>query len=91
MQRLWLIALLLGLAQPASANTQEFTRQLLELQQATRVLDSRIQKLESSLQQNQQMLGLLKEVEALKAEVAKAARPGRGSTASDGYAGQAPE
>jgi tol-pal system protein YbgF len=71
MQRLWLIALLLGLAQPASANTQEFTRQLLELQQATRVLDSRIQKLESSLQQNQQMLGLLKEVEALKAEVAK--------------------
>jgi tol-pal system protein YbgF len=71
MQRLWLIVLLLGLAQPASANTQELTRQLLELQQATRVLDSRIQKLESSLQQNQQMLGLLKEVEALKAEVAK--------------------
>jgi len=71
MQRLWLIVLLLGLAQPASANTQELTRQLLELQQATRVLDSRIQKLESSLQQNQQMLGLLKEVEALKAEVAQ--------------------
>jgi len=61
----------MGLAQPTSANTEVLTRQLLELQQATRVLDSRIQKLESSLQQNQQMLGLLKEVEALKAEVAK--------------------
>jgi tol-pal system protein YbgF len=71
MQRLWLIILLLGLVQPASANTEELTRQLRELQQATRVLDSRIQKLESSLLQNQQMLGLLKEVEALKAEVAK--------------------
>lgn len=71
MQRLWLIVVLLGLVQPASANTEQLTRQLLELQQATRVLDSRIQKLESSLLQNQQMLGLLKEVEALKAEVAK--------------------
>ncbi len=71
MQRLWLIVLLLGLVQPASANTEELTRQLLELQQAARALDSRVQKLESSLQQNQQMLGLLKEVEALKAEVAK--------------------
>jgi tol-pal system protein YbgF len=71
MQRLWLILLLLGLVQPASANTEELTRQLRELQQATRVLDGRIQKLEASLLQNQQMLGLLKEVEALKAEVAK--------------------
>lgn len=71
MQRLWLIILLLGLAQPASADTEALTRQLLELQKATRVLDGRIQKLESSLLQNQQMLGLLKEVEALKAEVAK--------------------
>lgn len=71
MQRLWLVVLLLGLAQPASANTEELTRQLLELQQAARALDSRITKLESSLQQNQQMLGLLKEVEAIKAEVAK--------------------
>ena len=71
MQRLWLIILLLGVVQPASANTEELTRQLRELQQATRVLDGRIQKLESSLLQNQQMLGLLKEVETLKAEVAK--------------------
>jgi len=71
MQRLWLIVVLLGLVQPVSANTEQLTRQLLELQQATRVLDSRIQKLESSLQQNQQLLGLLKEVETLKAEVAK--------------------
>jgi len=71
MQRLWLIVVLLGLVQPVSANTEQLTRQLLELQQVTRVLDSRIQKLESSLQQNQQLLGLLKEVETLKAEVAK--------------------
>jgi len=71
MQRLWLIVVLLGLVHPVSANTEQLTRQLLELQQTTRVLDSRIQKLESSLLQNQQMLGLLKEVEALKAEVAK--------------------
>jgi len=71
MQRLWLIILLLGLVHPVSANTEQLTRQLLELQQTTRVLDSRIQKLESSLLQNQQMLGLLKEVEALKAEVAQ--------------------
>jgi len=71
MQRFWLIALLLGLAQPALADTAELTRQLLEVQQSTRALESRIQKLEASIQQNQQLLGLLKEVETLRAEVAK--------------------
>ncbi len=71
MQRFWLIVLLLGLAQPTLADTADLTRQLLEVQQSTRALESRIQKLEASIQQNQQLLGVLKEVETLRAEVAK--------------------
>jgi tol-pal system protein YbgF len=71
MQRIGLFALLLGIAHAASADTPELGRQLVELQQATRALELRIHKLESALQQNQQLLGLLKEVETLKAEVSK--------------------
>lgn len=70
-QRIGLFALLLGIAHVASAETPELGRQLVELQQATRALELRIHKLESALQQNQQLLGLLKEVETLKAEVSK--------------------
>jgi tol-pal system protein YbgF len=61
-----------GLAQPAlAADTAELTRQVQALQQLAGSLDVRLGKLEGAIQQNQQLLGLLKEVETLKAEVAK--------------------
>lgn len=53
------------LAMPlGAADTDELARQL-------QVLDARLAKVESALLQNQQLLGLLNEVETLKAEVAK--------------------
>ena len=62
----------LGLAQPVlAADTAELTRQVQALQQLASSLDVRLGKLEGAIQQNQQLLGLLKEVETLKAEVAK--------------------
>ena len=61
----------LALAQPAGADTAELTRQVQALQQIAGSLDARLTKLESVIQQNQQLLGLLQEVETLKAEVAK--------------------
>lgn len=61
----------LVLTQPVWADTAEFTRQMQALQQIVGSLDSRLTKLESVIQQNQQLLGLLQEVETLKAEVAK--------------------
>jgi tol-pal system protein YbgF len=61
-----------GLAQPVlAADTAELTRQVQTLQQLANSLDVRLGKLEGAIQQNQQLLGLLKEVETLKAEVAK--------------------
>ena len=60
------------LVRPAwAADTDELTRQMRALQQIAGSLDARLTKLESVIQQNQQLLGLLQEVEALKAEVAK--------------------
>ena len=41
------------------------------MQQRVDALDARFGKLEAAMQKNQQMLGLLKEVETLKAEIAK--------------------
>lgn len=64
----------LTLAQPAWAlwgDTSELTRQVQVLQQSQNALDARLGKLEELVQQNQQLLSLLKEVEALKAEIAK--------------------
>ena len=65
----------LVLAQPAQAalfgNTEELTRQTQALQQRVDALDARLGKLEAALQKNQQMLDLLKEVEQIKAEVAR--------------------
>jgi tol-pal system protein YbgF len=69
----------LALAQPAWAqlfgDTTELSRQIQALQQRVDALDvrldARIGKLESAMQQNAQLLGLLKEVETLKAEIAK--------------------
>ena len=61
-----------GLAQPVlAADTAELTRQVQALQQLASSLDVRLGKLEGAIQQNQELLGLLKEVETLKAEVAK--------------------
>jgi tol-pal system protein YbgF len=58
-------------AQPAWADTPDLARQVQVLQRVTDSLNERLAKLEGVIQQNQQLLGLLKEVEALKAEVAK--------------------
>ena len=59
-------------AQPArAASTDELTRQVQALQQQASALDARLVKLEGAIQQNPQLLGLLQEVEALRAEIAK--------------------
>jgi hypothetical protein len=80
-----------ALAQPAWAqlfgNTAELTRQIQALQQQANAVDARLGKLEVAIQQNPQLLDLLKEVELLKAEVARL----RGQpkfNASTGHAGQ---
>ena len=56
---------------PAWGVDKELTRQVIELQADARIQSERIQKLEASFKQNEQLLNLLKEVEALKAEIAK--------------------
>lgn len=56
---------------PAWGADKELTRQVIELQSAARLQDDRIRKLEASIQQNDQLLNLLKEVEALKTEIAR--------------------
>jgi len=64
--------LALMLVRPAwAANTDELARQIQALQQIAGSLDARLARLESGGQQNQQLLGMLQEVEALKSEVAK--------------------
>ncbi len=65
------VLLVCGFSVPAWATDQDLTRQVLEMQSQTRTLENRIAKLEAALLQNQQLLDLLKEVEALKSEVAK--------------------
>ncbi len=52
-------------------STNELTRKVEVLQQLVDSINVRLGKLESSTQQNQQLLGLLQEVETLKSEVAK--------------------
>ncbi len=64
--------LALMLVRPAwAANTDELARQLQAMQQIVGSLDARLAKLESVAQQNQPLLGMLQEVEALKSELAK--------------------
>ena len=58
-------------AHSARADTVEFARQLQALQQLAHTLDARINRLENVIQQNNRLLGLLQEVETLKAEVAR--------------------
>lgn len=49
----------------------ELSGQVSALQQRVEALDARLGKLESAMQQNQQVLDLLREVETLKAELAR--------------------
>jgi len=62
-----------ALAQPAWAlfGNTELSNQMRALQQQVDAIDARLGKLEAAMQDNQQMLNLLKEVETLKAELAK--------------------
>lgn len=67
-----LLALAALVTQPArAASTDELARQVQSLQQLASTLDARLTKLEGAIQQNPQLLGLLQEVETLKAEIAK--------------------
>jgi tol-pal system protein YbgF len=70
-----ILACTFALAQPAWAqlfgNSAELTRQIQAQQQRVDALDARLGKLEAAMKQNEQLLGLLKEVETLKAEIAK--------------------
>lgn len=68
---LLLVPVALLRAEPSWAQTPDLARQLQALQLATDSLSERVAKLEGVMQQNQQMLGLLKEVETLKAEVSR--------------------
>lgn len=56
---------------PAWGADKELTRQMIEFQSEARIQGSRIDKLEASLQKNEQLLSVLKEVETLKVEIAK--------------------
>lgn len=58
-------------ALPAWGQTPDIARQVQALQRTTDSLNERLAKLEGVMQQNQQLLGLLQEVETLKAEVAR--------------------
>lgn len=60
-----------ALAQLLGGNTAELTRQVQAVQQRLDAIETRLAKIEGATQQSQQLLGLLKEVETLKAEVAK--------------------
>lgn len=62
-----------ALAQPAWAlfGTAELSQQMQAMQQQVDALGARLGKLETAMRQNQQLLGLLGEVETLKAEIAK--------------------
>lgn len=65
------LLLLAGLHAPAWAVDRETTRQLSEMQVEARAQESRISRLEAALQKNEQVFTLMKEVDALKAEIAK--------------------
>ena len=62
-----------ALAQPAWAlfGVTELSNEVKALQQKVGAIDARLGKLEAAMQDNQQLLNLLKEVETLKAEIAR--------------------
>ncbi|MBU1396608.1 MAG: tol-pal system protein YbgF [Gammaproteobacteria bacterium] len=67
-----ILACAFALAPPAWAvSNAELARQVQALQQLAGELDARLVRLETAMQQTPQLLGLLNEVETLKAEVAK--------------------
>lgn len=68
--RIWLL-LLACLSVPAWAADKETTRLINDMQAEARAQESRIVRLEAALQKNEQVFNLLKEVEALKAEIAR--------------------
>lgn len=67
------LACTFALVQPAWAlfGNTELSNQVQGLQQRVDALDARLGKLEAAMQKNQQLLDMLKEVEMLKAEVAR--------------------
>lgn len=68
----WFGSLLIAvLAQPAGADTADLVRQVQALQQSVGALDARLSKLEGAGQPSPQVLGLLQELELLKADVAR--------------------
>lgn len=71
-----LVACVLGVSPPALAQlagggAAELTRQVQALQQKLETFDARLTQIEGISQQNLQLLGLLKEVETLKAELSR--------------------
>lgn len=64
------LAVSLSLTAPAYADPVQ-ARQIQALQQAIGAFDARLERLEAAMRQSQQSLDLLKEVETLKAEVAR--------------------
>lgn len=65
------LLLWISLCAPAWAADRETTRIINDLQAEARAQESRIARLEAALQKNEQVFNLLKEVDALKAEIAK--------------------
>lgn len=65
------LLLLACLHAPTWAADKETTRQLMEIQAEAREQASRVSRLEAALQKNEQVFNLMKEVDALKAEIAK--------------------
>ncbi|HQS99124.1 MAG: tol-pal system protein YbgF [Hydrogenophilales bacterium 16-64-46] len=58
-------------AQQLSGTAAELARQVQAMQQTLAAVDARLAQIEGIAQQNQQLLGLLKEVETLKAELSR--------------------
>lgn len=71
MKRHVCLLLLAGLALPTWAADKETIRLISEMQAEARAQESRIARLEAALQKNEQVFNLLKEIETLKAEIAK--------------------
>ena len=65
------LLLLASLHTPAWAADKETTRLINDMQAEARAQEGRIARLEAALQKNEQVFNLLKEVETLKAEIAK--------------------
>lgn len=77
MMQVWKLIFAALLSTPAlvpsawAVDTAELGRQVQALQQSSSSLDGRLARMEGEIQKNQNTLGLLQEIEALKAEVAK--------------------